>query len=54
MKEYKAMRGTTLGLIDDDARLRRSQAMALSNGLGLELSRKLIDAKLDPAASPRS
>src|SRR6516164_11286584 len=30
-----------------DARLRRAQALALGNGLGLEISRKLIDAKLE-------
>jgi CRISPR-associated endonuclease Cas1 len=30
-----------------DARLRRSQALALGNGVGLEISRALIDAKLD-------
>ena len=29
-----------------DARLRRAQALALSNGAGLEISRELIDAKL--------
>lgn len=29
-----------------DAKLRRSQALALRNGVGLEISRKLIDAKL--------
>jgi CRISPR-associated endonuclease Cas1 len=29
-----------------DARLRRAQALALSNGVGLEISRTLIDAKL--------
>ncbi len=29
-----------------DARLRRSQALALGNAVGLEISRKLIDAKL--------
>ncbi len=30
-----------------DARLRRSQALALGNGVGLEISRTLIDAKLE-------
>jgi CRISPR/Cas system-associated endonuclease Cas1 len=30
-----------------DARLRRAQALALGNGVGLEVSRALIDAKLD-------
>jgi len=30
-----------------DARLRRAQALALGNGVGLEICRKLIDAKLD-------
>jgi CRISPR-associated endonuclease Cas1 len=30
-----------------DARLRRAQALALGNGVGLEISRKLIDAKLE-------
>jgi CRISPR-associated endonuclease Cas1 len=30
-----------------DARLRRAQALALSNGVGLEISRALIDAKLE-------
>ena len=30
-----------------DARLRRAQALALSNGVGLEICRKLIDAKLE-------
>ena len=29
-----------------DARLRRAQALALGNGVGLEISRTLIDAKL--------
>jgi len=29
-----------------DARLRRSQGVALGNGVGLEISRALIDAKL--------
>jgi len=29
-----------------DAKLRRSQALAISNGVGLEICRKLIDAKL--------
>jgi CRISPR-associated endonuclease Cas1 len=29
-----------------DARLRRAQAFAISNGVGLEISRRLIDAKL--------
>ena len=30
-----------------DARLRRSQALALGNGVGVEICRKLIDAKLE-------
>jgi CRISPR/Cas system-associated endonuclease Cas1 len=30
-----------------DARLRRAQALALSNGVGVEICRKLIDAKLE-------
>jgi CRISPR-associated endonuclease Cas1 len=30
-----------------DSRLRRAQALALGNGVGLEISRKLIDAKLE-------
>jgi CRISPR-associated protein Cas1 len=33
-----------------DARLRRAQALALSNGVGIEISRTLIDAKLEGQA----
>jgi CRISPR/Cas system-associated endonuclease Cas1 len=34
----------------DDARLRRAQALALSNGVGLAISRDLLTAKLEKQA----
>jgi len=37
---------TTGPVRPSDARLRRAQALALGNGVGLEISRRLIDAKL--------
>src|SRR5437667_11235239 len=38
---------TTGPVCPSDARLRRAQALALGNGVGLEVSRTLIDAKLE-------
>ena len=38
---------TTGPVRSSDARLRRAQALALGNGMGLEISRTLIDAKLE-------
>src|SRR2546426_10144785 len=38
---------TTGPVCPSDARLRRAQALALGNGVGLEISRKLIDNKLE-------
>jgi CRISPR/Cas system-associated endonuclease Cas1 len=40
------MLGVTGPVGSSDAKLRRAQALAISNGVGLEICRKLIDAKL--------